>query len=87
MKPPNRHRPLDAREAAEQAFKAATTKPAPPLPDAPLLRATVHIAPSSRETVALKLDRDVLDYFQADGPGWQDRINAALKSVMEMKKG
>jgi len=29
----------------------------------------------------LRLDRDVLDFFQADGPGWQERINAALRKV------
>jgi uncharacterized protein (DUF4415 family) len=23
----------------------------------------------------------VLDFFQADGPGWQDRINAALRKA------
>jgi uncharacterized protein (DUF4415 family) len=27
----------------------------------------------------LRIDRDVLDFFQEDGPGWQDRINAALR--------
>jgi len=84
-KPPIRHRPLDAREAAEQAFKAATTKPAPPLPTATLVRAP--LAAGARETVALKLDRDVLDHFQADGPGWQDRINAVLRQAMAAAKG
>jgi len=23
--------------------------------------------------VSLRIDRDVLDFFQEDGPGWQDR--------------
>jgi hypothetical protein len=27
------------------------------------------------------IDRDVLDYFQADGPGWQERINAAPRKA------
>jgi uncharacterized protein (DUF4415 family) len=31
--------------------------------------------------VSLRLDRDVLDHFQADGPGWQERINAALRQA------
>jgi uncharacterized protein (DUF4415 family) len=31
--------------------------------------------------VTLRIDRDVLDHFQQDGPGWQDRINAALRKV------
>jgi uncharacterized protein (DUF4415 family) len=83
-KPPTRYRPTDPREAAEQAFKAVTTKAAPPLPAAPLIK--VPVAGAAREMVALKLDRDVLDFFQADGPGWQDRINAALKSAMEKHK-
>jgi uncharacterized protein (DUF4415 family) len=31
--------------------------------------------------VSLRIDRDVLDYFQAGGPGWQERINAALRKA------
>ena len=29
--------------------------------------------------VTLRLDREMLDFFQADGPGWQERINTALR--------
>jgi uncharacterized protein (DUF4415 family) len=67
-------RTTDSRQAAEAAFKAATTKPAEPLPPAPSL-------PPGKELVSLRIDRDVLAYFQEAGPGWQDRINAALKKV------
>jgi uncharacterized protein (DUF4415 family) len=65
----------DARSAAEQAFKAVTAKPVegPPKPPPSL--------PGAKETVSLRLDRDVLDFFQADGPGWQDRINGALRKA------
>ena len=79
-RPPTRHRPLDAREAAEQAFKAATTKqaPPPPLPAAPPRPVA---PPNAREMVTLKIERSVLDYFQAEGPGWQDRMHAALKKA------
>lgn len=67
-------RPLgDSRSQAEQAFKAATTKPPEqPAPPPPSL-------PGAKEMVSLRIDRDVLDFFQADGPGWQERINAALR--------
>ena len=34
-----------------------------------------------QELVSLRIDRDVLDFFQEDGPGWQERINAALRKV------
>lgn len=67
-------RPSDARAAAEAAFKAATTRPPAPIPGKPGL-------PGTKEQVSLRIDRDVLDYFQADGPGWQDRINAALRKA------
>ena len=30
------------------------------------------------------LDRAVLEHFQEDGPGWQDRINAALRKAAGM---
>jgi uncharacterized protein (DUF4415 family) len=68
-------RPIDPRSAAEKAFKAATTKPAeaPPKPPPAL--------PGAKEMVSLRIDRDVLDFFQEDGPGWQDRINAALRKA------
>jgi uncharacterized protein (DUF4415 family) len=31
---------------------------------------------------SLRIDADVLHHFQAQGPGYQTRINAALRSVM-----
>jgi len=64
----------DTRSEAEKAFKKATTKPADLPPPAPSI-------PGAKEQVTLRIDRDVLDFFQADGPGWQERINAALRKV------
>ena len=37
--------------------------------------------PGVKELVSLRIDRDVLDFFQEAGPGWQDRINAALRKA------
>jgi uncharacterized protein (DUF4415 family) len=66
-------RPIgDSRSQAEAAFKTATTKPL----EQPVAPPSI---PGVKETVSLRIDRDVLDVFQADGPGWQDRINAALR--------
>ena len=73
--PPRRPRTLnDARSEAETAFKKATTRVA----EAPPKRAAL---PSVREQVTLRIDQDVLEYFQEDGPGWQDRINEALRKA------
>ena len=68
-------RPIDTRTAAEKAFKAATTKPVEGPPKPP------SVLPGVKETVTLRIDRDVLDFFQDEGPGWQDRINAALRKA------
>jgi uncharacterized protein (DUF4415 family) len=67
-------RPTDARAAAEAAFKKATAK----APEAPPKPAAL---PGVKEMVSLRIDRDVLDHFQSDGAGWQDRINAALRKA------
>lgn len=33
----------------------------------------------AKEQVAIRLDQDIVGAFRADGPGWQTRMNAALK--------
>jgi uncharacterized protein (DUF4415 family) len=58
------------------AFKQATTKPAQTAPKAPSV-------PGAKEMVSLRLDKDVLERFQEDGPGWQDRINDALRKAVD----
>lgn len=64
----------DPRKNAEAAFKTATTKPIEGPVTAPAL-------PGVKELVSLRIDKDVLEYFQEDGPGWQERINEALRKV------
>jgi uncharacterized protein (DUF4415 family) len=39
--------------------------------------------PDRKVNQTLRLDPDVLDHFRSQGPGWQARMNAALRSVME----
>ena len=69
-------RPGDPFAAAEAIFKRST-KPAADAPRGP-------VGSAARETVTLKIDRDVLDYFQADGTGWQERINTALREAAKL---
>ena len=71
---PGGRRPSDPLKAAEAAFKKATTKPNEEPPKAASI-------PGIKETVTLRIDQDVLEFFQQDGPGWQDRINAALRKA------
>ncbi|WAP68234.1 BrnA antitoxin family protein [Jiella pelagia] len=69
---------------------------APELTDAWFAGATVHEGgvvrrlPGQRgrgrkpakESVTLRLDPDVLAYFRSTGPGWQTRLNDALKGIV-----
>lgn len=78
----NRRRFTDPRAAAEAAFRAATSpKPEAPPPQQQAAPRVV-VPPGAREMVSLRLDSAVLAHFQKDGPGWQDRINAALKALV-----
>ena len=64
----------DSRQDAEALFKTVTTKPV----EAPAKMPTL---PGVKEMVSLRIDKDVLEHFQEDGPGWQDRINEALRTA------
>jgi uncharacterized protein (DUF4415 family) len=70
--PPRRQK--DARSEAEAAFKKATA----PVIEEPAKKPAV---PGIREQVTLRIDQDVLEHFQNGGPGWQDRINDALRKA------
>ena len=72
---PRRPRTLnDARTEAEAAFKKVTKKEAEAPPKTTAL-------PGVKELVSLRIDQDVLEYFQRDGQGWQERINDALRKA------
>lgn len=38
--------------------------------------------PATKQLISLRLDTDVIDHFRATGPGWESRINEALKKTM-----
>lgn len=35
----------------------------------------------TKQLVSLRIDRDTLERFRASGPGWQSRINEALRKA------
>jgi uncharacterized protein (DUF4415 family) len=72
----------DQLDRAELAVGGKVVRPAngtltragrPPLGDA------------AKQQVTLRLDPDVLAKFREDGPGWQGRINAALRTAAGLK--
>lgn len=40
------------------------------------------VMPAGKEKVSIRLDKDVLDWFRAQGDGYQTRMNAVLKAYM-----
>lgn len=36
---------------------------------------------SAKQAVSLRLDKEILERFRADGPGWQSRMNEALRKA------
>ncbi|HET7715768.1 MAG TPA: BrnA antitoxin family protein [Bauldia sp.] len=75
--PPRRRTIRDPREAAEAAFRAV--KAPPPLPTE-----RRNVLPGVKEQVTLRIEREVLEFFQKDGPGWQERIEEALRQAAGM---
>ena len=73
-RPPNRYRSTDALSVAEAAFKPATPAAADPV----RVQGRGSL-PVSKELVSIKLDSDLIAHFQEGGPGWQERINDALR--------
>lgn len=69
---------------------AAMSDPdAMPLTDAeweaakPTMRRGRPPAAVTKQQVALRLDQEVLEAFRSGGPGWQTRINAALREWLK----
>jgi uncharacterized protein (DUF4415 family) len=73
--PPHRQR-LRARRSRLQVRHHQAAEAAPKL----------KAMPEGKEMVSIRLDRAVLEHFQEDGPGWQDRINAALRTAAGLDK-
>jgi uncharacterized protein (DUF4415 family) len=82
----------------KRASRSSWTDPddAPPLSRKWFAGADLHDGPkllrkggrprkaAAKQAVSLRLDPDVLAHFRASGPGWQSRINQALRRVARL---
>nr|WP_082049323.1 BrnA antitoxin family protein [Sphingomonas melonis] len=46
-----------------------------------VVRGRPPLREQAKRQVTLRLDPDVIERFRADGPGWQGRMNAALRKA------
>ncbi len=72
--------PDDAPELTEEWFERADY-----FEGGKLVRRGRPKSASPKEAVSLRLDPDVLAHFRATGPGWQSRINAALRKAAGLR--
>ncbi|UUC48534.1 MULTISPECIES: BrnA antitoxin family protein [Pseudomonas] len=65
----------------EQGDDAIDTSDIPELGDDFFRRAQLRVP--AKQTVTIRLDADVLEWFKAQGSGYQTRINQLLRLYME----
>ncbi|MGB5084643.1 MAG: BrnA antitoxin family protein [Methylocystis silviterrae] len=44
------------------------------------------VTPPKKQAISIRLDQDLIDYFKSQGPGYQRRINAVLRSYVKQRK-
>jgi uncharacterized protein (DUF4415 family) len=44
------------------------------------------VLPPDKQAISIRLDRDVIEFFKAQGAGYQTRINAVLRHFMASKQ-
>ncbi|MBV1797286.1 BrnA antitoxin family protein [Siccirubricoccus sp. G192] len=47
----------------------------------------VPVSPGAKRLLSLRLDPDVVEWFRAQGPGYQTRMNAVLRAYMKARRG
>ena len=76
---------LDAMTDADIAQAVATDPDAAPI-DLDWSKARL-VPPLGKDIVTLRLDSDLLEWFRAQGKGYQTRINQVLRTFYEAKRG
>ena len=83
LEPPLRGR-ADLAGLRRQSDRAIADSAPPELADLPadFWDDAELVWPAPKQAISLRLDRDVLQWFRAQGPRYQSRINAVLRTYM-----
>ena len=65
-----------------QMLKAARGDPDTVLLDDAFWRTAVLVKPDPKAVISVRIDRDVLEFFKAEGRGYQTRMNAVLRAYV-----
>jgi uncharacterized protein (DUF4415 family) len=44
------------------------------------------VVPPKKRAISIRLDEDLIGFFKAEGPGYQRRINAVLRSYLKQRQ-
>ena len=72
----------------DEELKAVDIHPDAPRMTEEVLRAAALAMPSgeARVPISIRVEREVLDYFKGQGPGYQSRINAVLSAYVRTQR-
>jgi len=71
----------------EEIEKAVAEDPdAAPLLDEEWFAKARLLWPQEKAAISIRLDQDIVDFFKAQGRGYQTRINAVLRAYIEAQK-
>ena len=73
------------RRVSEREIQATSPPELADLPDDFWDEATV-VEPAAKQPISLRVDTDVLRWFKTQGPRYQSRINAVLRSYMTQRR-
>jgi uncharacterized protein (DUF4415 family) len=69
------------RKATERSIKRTSPPELSDLP-ADFFEAAALVHPIPKQPISLRVDEDVLEWFKAQGPRYQSRMNAVLRAYM-----
>ncbi|PSQ96984.1 MAG: hypothetical protein BRD55_04930 [Bacteroidetes bacterium SW_9_63_38] len=71
----------------EEIHEAVEDDPDAFLLDDEWFEAATFVMPSAeKERITIRLDSDILDFFRAEGSGYQSRINKVLREYMAVQR-
>lgn len=59
---------------------------AAPILDEDWFRTAELVLPEPKIPISIRVDKDVLEWFKGQGPGYQSRINAVLRAYMQGRR-
>ena len=77
---------VDGMTDAEIERNTAGDPDAAPIMSDEMLERARWVQPPKKTPISFRVDPDILEYFRSKGPGYQSRMNAALRAIMEYER-